>query len=74
MKFAVPRIWREPTDHLNDCYFCVVNPSKRRAGKNAKKVQYPNLTSTSAPVPHSEFFPVPSSLNVKTQETAITII
>ncbi|GBP54408.1 hypothetical protein EVAR_29484_1 [Eumeta japonica] len=26
MKFAVPRIWREPTDHIHDCYFCVVNP------------------------------------------------
>lgn len=68
MKFAVPRIWREPTDHINDCYFCVVNPRKRRAGKNAKKILYPNLPSTSAPVPHSEIFPVPSSPNVKTQE------
>lgn len=68
MKFAVPRIWREPTDHINDCYFCVVNPRKRRAGKNAKKILYPNLPSTSAPVPHSEIFPVPSSPNVNTQE------
>lgn len=68
MKFVVPRIWREPPDHINDCYFCVVNPRKRRAGKNAKKIQYPSLPSTSAPVPHSEIFPVLSSPNVKTQE------
>nr|XP_022910777.1 uncharacterized protein LOC111421790 isoform X4 [Onthophagus taurus] len=30
MKFAIPRIWREPKDHVNDYYFCIVNPSKRR--------------------------------------------
>jgi hypothetical protein len=59
MKFAVPRIWREPSDHTHDCYFCIVNPSKRRAGENAKKIVYPDLPSTSSPVPHSENFPVP---------------
>lgn len=68
MKFAVPRIWREPTDHINDCYFCVVNPRKRRAGKNAKKIQYPDLPSTSAPVPHSKHFPVPSRPKLKEQQ------
>ncbi|CAG9576915.1 unnamed protein product [Danaus chrysippus] len=65
MKFAVPRIWREPTNHISDCYFCLVNPRKRRAGKNAKKIQYPELPSTTAPVPHSEHFPVPSRSNLK---------
>ncbi|GBP73239.1 hypothetical protein EVAR_55005_1 [Eumeta japonica] len=65
MKFAVPRIWREPTNHINDCYFCVDNPRKRRAGKNAKKIQYPDLPSTTAPVPHSEHFP--SRSNTKEQ-------
>ena len=44
------RIWREPSNHLTDCYFCVVDPSKRRKGKNASSI---------APVPHTKDMPVP---------------
>ncbi|KAL4706484.1 hypothetical protein ACJJTC_015682 [Scirpophaga incertulas] len=57
MKFAVPRIWREPSDHLTDCYFCIVKPLK---GKNSKKTSYPDLPSTSAPMPHTDTNPVPN--------------
>ncbi|XP_076308217.1 uncharacterized protein LOC143223736 [Tachypleus tridentatus] len=31
MKFAIPRIWREPTDHSSNCYFFMVDLSKRLA-------------------------------------------
>jgi hypothetical protein len=60
MKFAIPRIWREPTDHSSNCYFCMVDPSKRRKGKNAQPVVYPDIPSSSAPVPHSTELPVPT--------------
>ena len=59
MKFAIPRIWREPTNHTNDCYFCMVDPSTRRTGKNAPAIVYPSIPSSIAPVPHSDQLPVP---------------
>ncbi|KAM5182219.1 uncharacterized protein ACMZJ9_002594 [Mantella aurantiaca] len=60
MKFAIPRIWREPTDHSNNCYFCMVDPTKRRTGKNAPQIVYPDLPSSIAPVPHCPQLPVPT--------------
>ena len=59
MKFAMPRIWREPTNHINDCYFSMVDPSKRRTGKNAPAIVYPSIPSSIASVPHSDQLPVP---------------
>ena len=60
MKFAIPRIWREPTDHSSNCYFCMVDPSKHRTGKNASAIMYPDLPSSIAPVPHCPELPVPT--------------
>ena len=51
MPFGVPMIWREQTDHFNDCYFCVTKVqgfSKKTKGN----IQYPNLQSAIRPVPH----------------------
>jgi hypothetical protein len=60
MKFSIPRIWREPTDHSNNCYFCMVDPTKRRKGKNARPIVHPDIPSSSSPVPHSAELPVPT--------------
>lgn len=68
MKFGVPRIWREPTDHSHNCYFCMVDVSKHRSGKNAPKLQYPNIPSSLAPVLHSPDLPIPKPPE-KIQET-----
>ena len=59
MKFAIPRIWCEPTNPLNDCYFCMVDPSKRRTGKNASAIVYPSIPSSIVHVPHSDQLLVP---------------
>ena len=61
MKFAIPRIWREPTNHTNDCCFCMVDPSKRRTGKNAPAIIYLSIPSSVAPESHSDQLPVPIS-------------
>ena len=53
MRFAIPRIWREPSNHHSDCCFCMVDPSKRRKGKNAPPIKYPNIPSSMAPMPHN---------------------
>ena len=37
----------------------MVNPSKRRTGKNAPAIVYPSIPSSIAPVPHSDQLPVP---------------
>ncbi|XP_076373123.1 uncharacterized protein LOC143257936 [Tachypleus tridentatus] len=58
MKFAIPRIWREPIDHSRNCYFYMLSSSKRRAGNNASAIMYPDLPSPISPVPHCPEPPV----------------
>ncbi|XP_076314883.1 uncharacterized protein LOC143227311 [Tachypleus tridentatus] len=60
MKLSIPRIWHELTDHSSNCYFCMVDPSKRRAGKNASAITYLGLPLSIAPVPHCPELPVPT--------------
>ena len=60
MKFAIPRIWRQPTDHAGNCYFCMVDPTKRRTGKNAPQIVYPDIPSSIAPVTHCPELPIPT--------------
>lgn len=52
MKYAIPRKWREPMNHSINCYFRIADPSKRKAGKNAITVYYPDLSSPFVSVPH----------------------
>ncbi|GAB0091317.1 hypothetical protein DMENIID0001_061420 [Sergentomyia squamirostris] len=54
LKFTVPRIWREPTSHETDCYFCLAKPVRgKKPGSMMVKNLYLNLPSSSAPVPRS---------------------
>lgn len=58
LKFGVPMVWREPVNHIDDCYFCIVNVSGINR-KNRHKWTYPDLPSARRPVPHSEEIPIP---------------
>src|SRR6218665_170246 len=58
MKFAIPQIWPQPTYHSSNCYFCMVDPTKRSTGKNAPQIVYPDISSSMAPVPHCPELPV----------------
>ena len=51
-------IWRELTNHADDCYFCVVKTFRYNA-KNKYKIVYPNVSSAILPVPHSNELPQP---------------
>ncbi|GBM86163.1 hypothetical protein AVEN_48177-1 [Araneus ventricosus] len=60
LKFAVPMVWREPTNHVTDCYFYLTDV-KRFSSKYKHCIQYPNLHSAMRPVPHSEDLPKPTA-------------
>ena len=59
MPFAIPRIWREPTNHHDDCYFCMVDISTYKKTKDRKKIVYPSIPSSIAPVNHGPELPIP---------------
>jgi len=53
MRFPIPCVWREPSNHPTDCYFCMVGPSKRRKGKNTLSIKYADIPSSTGSVPHN---------------------
>jgi hypothetical protein len=61
MPFALPMIWRKPTDHMTDCYFCIYifATSARNHEEKTWAVTYPNILPAIWPVPHTEDIPVP---------------
>jgi len=58
MPFAIPMVWREPTNHVSDWYFSLTSITGVTA-KSKHTVQYPNLPSAMRPVPHSVELTVP---------------
>lgn len=58
MPFAVPMIWREPTNHATDCYFCLTNV-KGMNKKSKRYIKYPDIPSAIRPLLHSDDLPIP---------------
>src|SRR5215469_15139473 len=69
MPFAVPMVWREPKDHVTDCYFCLTNISGF-SGKNKHKIKYPDLPSAIRPVPHSDELPIPTPVAISSVQSS----
>ena len=53
-------VWREPKDHVTDCYFCLTNVQGFTTRKSKDCIVHPNLPSAIRPVAHSETIPVPA--------------
>jgi len=51
MSFGIPMIWREPKDHVTNCYFFLVC-TKGYNLKNKTTLKYSNLQSAIQPIPH----------------------
>ena len=56
--FAVPMVWREQANHVDDCYFCMTNVAGF-SSKSKGNIRYPNLLSAIRPIPHSAELPPP---------------
>ena len=52
-------LWREPSNHVNVCYFCMVDITTYKKPADRSKLVYPDIPSSIAPVPHSDQLPVP---------------
>ncbi|XP_076330758.1 uncharacterized protein LOC143236374 [Tachypleus tridentatus] len=59
LPFGVPMIWREPTNHVTDCYFCMVNTTGVGKKNRHKRLRIRTFPSAIQPAPHSEEVPVP---------------
>jgi hypothetical protein len=59
MPFAIPMIWHEQKNHLDDCYFCITQVFGH-SSKTKSKIEYPNCQSAIRPVPHGDALPVPT--------------
>ena len=62
MPFAVPMIWREPTNHANHYYFCLTKVSGY-SKRTSSRIMYPDCPSALRSVTHlHENIPIPTSL------------
>ena len=70
MPFAIPVVWREPTDHSSNCYFCMIPPVAKGISRKKKwTVEYPYIPSALCLVPHGEELPIPVPLKSYTLDS-----
>lgn len=64
--FGAPMIWKEPFDHLRECYFCVTNLNGASMDKR-HSWNYANVPTVIKPIPHSDDLPIPKPPNVSSE-------
>ena len=58
MRLGIPMVWREPKNHHDHCYFCMVDMSGWNQPKK-KDWYYPDIESAQRLIPHCAEVPVP---------------
>ena len=58
LKFVILLVWREPRNHVSNCYFCAIDVTRINR-KNRKALKYLDLESACRPVAHSDECTVP---------------
>ena len=57
LELGIPMVWHEPTNHFDDCYFCMTNLVGYNK-KNQKTILYPSIPSATRPIPLYDENPV----------------
>lgn len=57
LSFGQPMLWRDPINHLTNCYICKTNVVLSK--KRQDNVRYATVDSVTLPVPHSANLPIP---------------
>jgi len=73
MPFAVPLVWREPSNHSSDCYFCLTPLVTSGMNRKKQRIDYLNIPSAIRSAPHREDLPMPEppkeyNLNLEMEE------
>jgi len=63
-KRSLYAVWKVPSNHSTDCYFCMVSPIQNGMSMKKKStLVYPNTPSAFRPVPHDYGLPVSEPLD-----------
>ncbi|GBL90030.1 hypothetical protein AVEN_178423-1 [Araneus ventricosus] len=70
-------IWKEPTNHINDCSFCMVPPASGGfTKKNKMTIECPNIPYALGPVSHGEGLPIsdpPTDFSIGSNEEDLDV-